>query len=235
MAAVMLRVAPSILSADFSRLGDEVEAATKAGADWIHIDVMDGRFVPNITFGPVVIKSIRDRTNLPFEIHLMIEEPEKYLGDFRNAGGDRMLIHAESTRHLHRAVHQTKELGAEVGVALNPATPLAAAENVLSDLDMLLIMTVNPGFGGQGFIHEMLPKIRAAKQMIRRLEPPRPVELLVDGGVKADTARLVEAAGATCAVAGSFVFEVEDYRDRIDAVRGTQGKLKGVETAAEGR
>jgi ribulose-phosphate 3-epimerase len=226
MAPPMLKVAPSILSADFSRLGEEVEAATRAGADWIHIDVMDGLFVPNITFGPVVIKSIRDRTNLPFEIHLMIQEPERYVDDFRRAGGDRLLLHAESTRHLHRAVHQTKESGAQVGVALNPATPLAAAENVMTDLDMLLIMTVNPGFGGQGFIHEMVPKIRAANKMVRGLERDEPLEILVDGGIKGDTARVVEAAGATCAVAGSYVFESDDYAARIEEVRGRQGKLE---------
>jgi ribulose-phosphate 3-epimerase len=225
LAPHVLKVAPSILSADFSRLGDEVEAVAKAGADWIHLDVMDGRFVPNITFGPVVIESVRSRTNLPFEIHLMIKEPERYLEDFRAAGGDRMLIHAESTAHLHRAVHRTRELGAQVGVALNPSTPLEAAQDLLTDLDMLLVMTVNPGFGGQSFIETMLPKIRRARTMARRLQRETPLEILVDGGIKGDSARLVESAGATCAVAGSYVFEADDYRERIDSVRGQQGRL----------
>lgn len=222
----MLKVAPSILSADFSRLGDEVEAADKAGADWIHIDVMDGRFVPNLTFGPVVIESIRDRTNLPFEIHLMIQEPERYVEAYQRAGGDRLLVHAESTTHLHRTVHQVKEMGAEAGVALNPTTPLTVAEPLVTDLDMLLIMTVNPGFGGQSFIPAMLPKIRAARKMARDSERETPLEILVDGGIKAEQARQVETAGATCAVAGSFVFEAEDYGKQIEAVRGRQGRLE---------
>ena len=223
---MVLKVAPSILSADFSRLGAEVEAVDKAGCDWIHIDVMDGRFVPNLTLGLPVIESIRRVTKKPFDVHLMILEPERYVERFRAAGADHINVHVEATTHLHRTLNQIRDAGAKAGAVLNPATPLSAVENVVSDLDQLMLMTVNPGFGGQRFIESVVPKIRAAKQLLKQNGSGRPLEIVIDGGVDATTARLVEKAGASVVVAGNAVFKSPDYKATIQAIRGRQGLLR---------
>lgn len=222
---MVLKVAPSILSADFSRLGDELRAAEAAGADWFHLDVMDGRFVPNLTLGLVVIESLRKATNKPFDVHLMIEEPERFVKDFRRVGADRISVHVEATRHLHRALALIREEGALAGAALNPSTPLSAVEHVLGDVDQLLLMTVNPGFGGQQFIESVVPKIKAAQELLKRNGGARPVEIVVDGGINPQTARVVEKAGATVAVAGHAVFRSPDYRKAIGEIRGRQARL----------
>ena len=222
---MVLKVAPSILSADFSRLGAELEAVEKAGADWFHIDVMDGRFVPNITMGLVVMESIRKVTKKPFDVHLMILEPERYVERFRAAGADHINVHVEATTHLHRTLNQIRDAGAKAGAVLNPATPLAAIEHVVSDLDQLMLMTVNPGFGGQKFIESVVPKIRAAKELLKKNGGGRPLEIVIDGGVDPTTARVIEKAGATVAVAGNAVFKSGDYAQAIAAIRGTQRKL----------
>jgi ribulose-phosphate 3-epimerase len=224
-AFVVLKVAPSILSADFSRLGAEIEAADKAGADWFHLDVMDGRFVPNLTLGIPVIESIRKVTKKPFDVHLMILEPERYIERFRAAGADHINVHVEATTHLHRVLNQIRDGGAKAGAVLNPATPLSAIENVVADLDHLMLMTVNPGFGGQRFIETVVPKIRAAKELLKKNGANRPLEIVIDGGVDATTARIVEKAGATVAVAGNAVYKAPDYAKAIAAIRGSQGKL----------
>lgn len=224
--AVVLKVAPSILSADFSRLGSEIEAIEKAGADWVHIDVMDGRFVPNLTMGLVVMEGIRKVTKLPFDVHLMILEPERYVERFRQAGADHINVHVEATTHLHRTLNQIRETGAKAGAVLNPATPLSAVEHVVADLDQLMLMTVNPGFGGQKFIESVVPKIRAAKDLLKRNGEGRALTIVIDGGVDATTARLIEKAGATVAVAGNAVFKSGDYAKAIRQIRGSQGVLR---------
>jgi ribulose-phosphate 3-epimerase len=214
-----IKVAPSILSADFSRLGDEIRAVEAAGADIIHIDVMDGHFVPNITIGPLVVQAARNVTKLPLDVHLMIENPELYIADFAKAGADYLTVHAEAAYHLHRLVQSIREhKGVKAAVSLNPATPLEALDYVLGDLDMVLIMSVNPGFGGQAFIPSQLDKIRALRKRIddRRLS----VEIEVDGGVKTDNAAEVAAAGADILVAGSAVFGAKDYAAAIRGIRG---------------
>jgi ribulose-phosphate 3-epimerase len=223
---VVLRVAPSILSANFAKLGAEVEAIDKAGCDWVHIDVMDGRFVPNITFGLVVMESIRASTKKPFDVHLMILEPERYVERFRAAGADHINVHVEATTHLHRTLNLIRESGAKAGAVLNPSTPLSAIEHVVSDLDHLMLMTVNPGFGGQKFIESVVPKIKAAKQLLKANGGGRPLEIVIDGGVDPTTARLIEKAGASVAVAGNAVFKSGDYKRAIDQIRGTQGTLR---------
>ena len=209
----MKKIAPSILSADFSKLGEEILAVEEAGADLIHIDVMDGHFVPNITIGPVVIASLRKVTNLPFDVHLMIENPEKFIEAFAAAGSDMITVHVEATDHLHRTITLIKEQGIKAGVSLNPATPLTQIEQIIEDVDLLLVMTVNPGFGGQNFIETMLPKIQKAREMINAVSPD--VLLEVDGGTTLNNIKSIADAGAEIIVAGASVFKSEDYHQTI--------------------
>lgn len=215
-----LKIAPSILSADFARLGEEIRDVEKGGADWIHVDVMDGHFVPNMTIGPLVVNAIRPVTNLPLDVHLMIENPERYVEAFAKAGADYITVHAEACIHLHRTVHQIKELGVKAGVVLNPATPLTAIELVLEDVDLVLLMTVNPGFGGQSFIPSMAGKISRLRRMLddRGLSD---VHIEVDGGVNEQTARIVAEAGADVLVAGNAVFGEKDRAGAIRRIRGS--------------
>lgn len=214
-----IKIAPSILSADFSRLGEEVAAISKAGADYIHVDVMDGHFVPNLTIGPVVIKSIRGATNVPFDVHLMIENPERYVEAYVKAGANVVTVHAEACTHLDRTLQLIKSFGVKVGVSLVPSSPASMLEYVMDTVDLILVMTVNPGFGGQSFIPSQLEKIREIRSMIKKTE--RIIELEVDGGINPQTARLVIEAGANVLVAGSAVFDGgKDYAARIAALRG---------------
>lgn len=215
----MVKIAPSILSADFARLGEEIQDVERGGADWIHVDVMDGHFVPNITIGPLIVEAIRPVTKLPLDVHLMIEEPDRYIPQFAKSGADWITVHQEACRHLHRTLYLIKEQGVKAGVVLNPATPLATIEPVLPDLDMVLLMTVNPGFGGQKFIHSVVPKIKALREMLDARGLGH-VEIEIDGGVNAQTARLCEEAGATVLVAGSAVFNQADRAQAIAAIRG---------------
>ena len=209
----MKKIAPSILSADFSQLGDEVRAVAAAGADYIHIDVMDGHFVPNITIGPLVVEAVRKVTTLPLDVHLMIENPDLYIPEFASAGADIIVVHAEATNHLNRTIQFIKSFGKKAGVSLNPATSLHCLDYILEDLDLVLLMTVNPGFGGQSFIESCLPKIHALRAMLdkRGLE----AELEVDGGVKIENIDRISHAGADVFVAGSAVFASGDYDETI--------------------
>jgi len=211
------QIAPSILAADFSKLGDELAAVEAAGADQVHVDVMDGRFVPNITIGPVVVAAARGSTSLPLDVHLMIVEPERYIADFARAGASSIGVHVETCPHLHRTVAQIRETGARACVVLNPATPAEAVELVLPDVDQVLVMTVNPGFGGQRFIPSMLPKIRKLRRWIDERELA--VDLEVDGGVTVETIVAAASAGANVFVAGTAVFGTTDYREAIAALR----------------
>jgi len=217
----MVKIAPSILSADFARLGEEVAAVDRAGADYIHVDVMDGHFVPNITIGPLVVEALRKVTQKPLDVHLMIEHPDRYIPDFARAGADIITVHQEAVPHLHRTVQLIKSLGKKAGVSLNPATPVSTLEDILEDLDLVLVMTVNPGFGGQSFIPSGLNQIAALRREIDRrgLE----VELEVDGGVKVDNIERIAAAGADVFVAGSAVFGTADYETTIAALHANGG------------
>jgi ribulose-phosphate 3-epimerase len=213
----MIRISPSILSADFSRLAEEVRAAENAGAHMLHIDVMDGHFVPNITIGPAVVESLRKVTKLPLDVHLMIAEPDRYLPDFISAGSDILTVHIEAATHLHRSVQSIKEKGVRAGVSINPATPVHMLEDIIHDLDIVLIMSVNPGFGGQEFIPHSLVKIRQLRKLIdnRKLS----VEIEVDGGVKPENAREVADAGAGILVMGSAFFRSGDYKATMEKIR----------------
>ena len=213
----MIKIAPSILSADFSRLAEEVQAVDRAGADYIHVDVMDGHFVPNITIGPLVVDALRKVTDKPLDAHLMIENPDLYIADFAKAGADIITVHQEAVPHLHRTVQLIKSLGKQAGVSLNPATPVETLDVILDQLDLVLIMSVNPGFGGQAFISSALDKIRALRQRIT--QRGLATELQVDGGIKVDNIREVVAAGADVLVAGSAVFNANDYAATITALR----------------
>jgi len=216
-----LRIAPSLLAADFARLGDELRAVTAAGADYVHIDVMDGHFVPNITIGPSVVKALRPHSDLPFDVHLMIAPVDPYIAEFAAAGADIITVHPESGPHLHRTIQLIKSLGKKAGVALNPATPAAAVDDVLGDIDLVLAMTVNPGFGGQGFIMSQLDKIAGLRRRIDEAGD-RTIDLEVDGGINGETAALAAAAGADMLVAGTAVFAggATAYADNIRRLRG---------------
>ena len=213
----MIKIAPSLLSADFSRLGEEVKAVEKAGADWIHVDVMDGHFVPNITIGPFVVEAVRKTTKLPLDVHLMIENADRYIKDFVTAGADIITVHVEACPHLHRTIQLIKDLKVKAGVVLNPATPLFFLDEILSDIDLVLLMSVNPGFGGQKFIPSALEKIKLLRETIDRCE--KEIDLEVDGGVKAENAGAIKAAGANVLVAGSAVFNSKDYKKTIKQLR----------------
>ncbi len=219
----MKKLAASILSSDFGRLAEEVKAVERAGADWIHVDVMDGHFVPNITIGPDVVRAIRKTTSLPLDVHLMIERPESYIEAFADAGAESLSVHVEATVHLHRVIQRIRELGVKSCAALNPATPLDRIQNVLSNLDMVLVMTVNPGFGGQKFISSMLSKVRRCREMID--QSGANVLLEVDGGVHSDTIGDLAEAGADVFVSGSAIFQGADYIRNIDALK-TVWKLR---------
>ncbi|HHW38839.1 MAG TPA: ribulose-phosphate 3-epimerase [Bacillales bacterium] len=214
----MIKIAPSILSADFAKLGAEIKDVENGGANYIHVDVMDGHFVPNITIGPLIVNAIRPTTKLPLDVHLMIENPDLYIPEFAKAGADIITIHVEACKHLHRTLHLIKDQGVKAGVVLNPATPVNMIEHILEDIDMVLFMTVNPGFGGQKFIHSVLPKIKRAADMIH--ERGLDIEIEVDGGVNPETAKLCIEAGANVLVAGSAVFNKEDRKKAIEAIRG---------------
>jgi ribulose-phosphate 3-epimerase len=216
-----VRIAPSILSADFARLGDEVRAVAAAGADWIHVDVMDGHFVPNITIGPLVVKAVRDATDLPFDVHLMIAPVDPYVADFAGAGADIITAHAEAGPHLHRTIQLIKSLGKKAGVSLNPSTPASAIDHVLDVVDLVLVMTVNPGFGGQTFIDSQIEKVRVLRRMIDATG--RTIDLEVDGGINRENAQRVVAAGADVLVAGTATFAggPEKYASNIQKLRGS--------------
>lgn len=216
-----VRIAPSILGADFAKLGDEIALCEAGGADWIHIDVMDGRFVPNLTFGAKVIETVRRLTSLPLDVHLMVVEPERYFDDFVAAGASGLTIHAEATPHLHRQLSRARELGCRAGVALNPATPLSAVSEIVPEIDLLLIMTVNPGFGGQKFIDYTLDKVRRARMLLE--EDNSNAALEVDGGVSRDTIESLWQAGADTFVAGNAIFSAKDPKAEIGALRAKCG------------
>jgi len=213
-------ITPSLLAADFARLGQEVAAIEAAGADWLHLDIMDGHFVPNISFGPAVVKALRPHARLPFDVHLMIAPADAYLAAFAEAGADWISLHPEAGPHLHRSLQTIRALGKKAGVVLNPGTPAAAVAPVLDLVDLVLVMTVNPGFGGQSFLHSQLPKISELRRMIEGTG--RPIHLQIDGGVTAETAPLCLRAGADVLVAGTAVFGKPDYAAAIAALRGTK-------------
>ena len=214
---VMIKISPSILSSDFTRLGEEIRAVEEAGADLIHIDVMDGHFVPNITIGPLIVKAAKDITSLPLDVHLMISDPDRYIDDFVKAGADIITVHAETVYHLHRTIQVIKKMGVQAGVALNPATPVEMLNYILTDIDIVMIMSVNPGFGGQQFIPEAISKIEAVRKMIEKKGLATEIE--VDGGINEKTISRVYQAGANIFVAGSAIFLEDDYKKVIDTMR----------------
>ncbi|WP_096189176.1 ribulose-phosphate 3-epimerase [Evansella halocellulosilytica] len=214
----MIKIAPSILSADFSKLGDEIKDVENGGADYIHVDVMDGHFVPNITIGPLIVEAIRPVTTLPLDVHLMIENPDQYIPAFAKAGADIISVHAEASAHLHRTIHLIKETGVKAGVVINPATPVDMIKHVIEDVDLILLMTVNPGFGGQSFIHAVLPKISQVRKLVD--ESGKSIDIEVDGGVNKETAKLCIDAGANVLVAGSAVYNQPNRKEAIETIRG---------------
>ncbi|WP_088041262.1 ribulose-phosphate 3-epimerase [Bacillus sp. EAC] len=214
----MVKIAPSILSANFAKLGEEIIDVERGGADYIHIDVMDGHFVPNITIGPLIVEAIRPITKLTLDVHLMIEKPDQYIEQFVKAGADIITVHVEACTHLHRTIQNIKSFGIKAGVVLNPATPVSTIEHIIDDIDMVLLMTVNPGFGGQKFIHSVVPKIKQVANMIS--ERNLSVEIEIDGGVDERTAILCKEAGATVLVAGSAIYNKEDRKEAIAKIRG---------------
>ncbi|MCM3160455.1 ribulose-phosphate 3-epimerase [Metabacillus litoralis] len=213
----MIKIAPSILSADFAKLGEEIKDVEKGGADYIHVDVMDGHFVPNITIGPLIVEAIRPVTKLPLDVHLMIEQPDLYIKEFVRAGADIITVHVEASKHLHRTIQLIKSEGIKAGVVLNPHTPIELILHILEDIDMVLFMTVNPGFGGQSFIPQVLPKIKALADMIK--EKNLSVDIEVDGGINEETAKQCVAAGANVLVAGSFIYNKPDRQAAIQSLK----------------
>jgi ribulose-phosphate 3-epimerase len=214
----MVKIAPSILSADFARLGEEIKDVEQGGADYIHVDVMDGHFVPNITIGPLIVEAIRPITKLPLDVHLMIENPDQYVEAFAKAGADYITVHVEACQHLHRTIQNIKAHGIKAGVVLNPATPVDMIQHIIGDIDMVLLMSVNPGFGGQKFIPEVLPKIKQVKEMAD--SKGLNIEIEIDGGVNAETAKQCIEAGANVLVAGSAVYNQSNRKEAIEALRG---------------
>jgi len=213
----MVKIAPSILSANFAKLGEEIKEVEMAGADYVHVDVMDGHFVPNITIGPLIVEAIKPITNLPLDVHLMIENPDQYIEPFANAGSSIITVHAEAATHLHRTIHLIKSYGVKVGVSINPATPVSIIEPILHDIDLALVMTVNPGFGGQSFIHETVSKIARLNEL--RKENQYTYEIEVDGGVNVDTAKICTDAGADVLVAGSAIFNQANRHEALEKIR----------------
>jgi ribulose-phosphate 3-epimerase len=232
MATSPLIIAPSLLAADFARLGEEAAAVERAGADWLHLDVMDGHFVPNITFGPLVVKALRPHTKLPLDVHLMIAPADPYIAAFAQAGADHISVHPESGPHLHRTLQLIRGLGKKPGVVLNPATPIDTIIHVIDLIDLVMVMTVNPGFGGQAFITSQLAKIAALRRLIE--ESGRPIALQVDGGITPETAREVIAAGADTLIAGTAIFGSPDYSKAIAAIRAAAPRATPTLTVSTG-
>ncbi len=213
----MTKIAPSILSANFAKLGEEIKEVEQAGADYIHVDVMDGHFVPNITIGPLIVEAIKPVTNLPLDVHLMIENPDQYIPTFAEKGASIITVHQEACPHLHRTIQLIKDMNVQAGVVINPATPIEMITEILSYVDLVLIMTVNPGFGGQSFIHEMIPKVKAIAEL--REQNNYQYEIEIDGGVNIETAKLCTDAGADVLVAGSAIFNESDRKKAIEDLR----------------